>query len=71
MNVCVVFANCVLSTFSQYLYVFNTYIAKYKPFHGVKLQELTPAFLQSYYNEQLNAGLSPNTVRTVFVRHKI
>lgn len=52
-----------ISTFSQYLYVFNTYIAKYKPFHGVKLQELTPAFLQSYYNEQLNAGLSPNTVR--------
>lgn len=52
-----------ISTVSQYLYVFNTYIAKYKPFHGVKLQELTPALLQSYYNEQLNAGLSPNTVR--------
>lgn len=52
-----------ISTFSQYLYVFNTYIAKYKPFHGVKLQELTPALLQSYYNEQLKAGLSPNTVR--------
>ena len=52
-----------ISTFSQYLYVFNTYIAKYKPFHGVKLQELTPALLQSYYNAQLQAGLSPNTVR--------
>ena len=52
-----------ISTFSQYLYVFNTYIAKYKPFHGVKLQELTPALLQSYYNAQLKAGLSPNTVR--------
>ena len=45
-----------ISTFSQYLYVFNTYIAKYKPFHGVKLQELTPALLQSYYNAQLKAG---------------
>ena len=52
-----------ISTFSQYLYVFNNYIAKYKPFHGVKLQELTPALLQSYYNAQLKAGLSPNTVR--------
>ena len=52
-----------ISTFSQYLYVFSTYIAKYKPFHGVKLQELTPALLQGYYNAQLRAGLSPNTVR--------
>lgn len=52
-----------VSTMTQYLYVFNTYIAKYKPFHGVKLQELTPALLQSYYNEQMKAGLSPNTVR--------
>lgn len=52
-----------ISTFSQYLYVFNTYIAKYKPFYGLKLQELTPALLQSCYNAQLKAGHSPNTVR--------
>lgn len=52
-----------VSTLTQYLYVFNNYIAKYKPFHGVKLQALTPALLQSYYNAQLKAGLSPNTVR--------
>lgn len=52
-----------VSTFSQYLYVFNNYIAKYKPFHGVRLHDLTPALLQSYYNAQLKAGLSPNTVR--------
>lgn len=43
--------------------MYDGYIAKYKPFHGVKLQELTPTLLQSYYNEQLKAGLSPNTVR--------
>lgn len=52
-----------VSTFSQYLYVFNNYIAKYKPFHGIRLHDLTPALLQSYYNAQLKAGLSPNTVR--------
>jgi len=51
------------NTMTQYLYVFHNYIAKYKPFHGVKLQNLTPALLQSCYNEQLKAGLSPNTVR--------
>lgn len=52
-----------ISTMTQYLYVFDSYIAQYKPFHGVKLQALTPALLQSYYNAQLKAGLSPNTVR--------
>lgn len=51
------------TTMTQYNYVFDSYIAEYKPFHGVKLQELTPALLQSYYNTQLKAGLSPNTVR--------
>ena len=51
------------NTMTQYLYVYNSYIATYKPFYGVKLRELTPALLQSYYNEQLNSGLSPNTVR--------
>ena len=29
----------------------------------MKLQDVTPALIQSYYNEQLKAGLSPNTVR--------
>lgn len=51
------------NTMTQYLYVYNSYIATYKPFYGVKLRDLTPALLQSYYNEQLNSGLSPNTVR--------
>ena len=51
------------NTFSQYNMVYNGYIAKYKPFHGVKLQALTPALIQSYYNAQLKNGLSPNTVR--------
>lgn len=51
------------NTMSQYNYVFHSYIEKYKPFHGVKLQALTPALMQSYYNTQLKNGLSPNTVR--------
>ena len=51
------------TTQAQYNYIYDGYIAKYKPFHGVKLQELTPALLQSYYNERLKVGLSPNTVR--------
>lgn len=59
----VVSFNVKSTTMTQYLYVFNNCIAQYKPFHGVKLQSLTPALLQGYYNEQLKAGLSPNTVR--------
>lgn len=51
------------NTMTQYRYVFNSYIAKYKPFQGVKVRNITPALLQSYYNAQLQAGLSPNTVR--------
>lgn len=51
------------NTLSQYKLIYNSYFAKYKPFHGVKLQEVTPALLQSFYNAELNAGLSPNTVR--------
>lgn len=59
----VVFFKVKSNTMTQYLYVFNNYIAQYEPFHGVKLQDLTPSLLQGYYNEQLKAGLSPNTVR--------
>lgn len=51
------------NTLEQYNLTFNGYICKYKPFHAVKLQDVTPALIQSYYNEQLKAGLSPNTVR--------
>lgn len=59
----VVAYNVKENTLSQYRYVFEGYISKYKPFHGVKLQDVTPALLQSYYNAQLKAGLSPNTIR--------
>lgn len=52
-----------VNTMSQYNMVFNGYISVYKPFVGVTLRELTPALLQSYYNAQLAAGLSPNTIR--------
>ena len=51
------------NTLSQYKLIYNGYFAKYKPFHGVRLQEVTPALLQSFYNAELSAGLSPNTVR--------
>lgn len=52
-----------VNTMSQYNMVFNGYISTYKPFVGVRLRELTPALLQSYYNAQIAAGLSPNTIR--------
>lgn len=51
------------STLNQYLYVYDRYYSQYKPFHGVKLQDVTPVLLQSYYNSVLKEGLSPNTVR--------
>ncbi len=51
------------NTLEQYNLTFDRYIAGYKPFHGLKLQDLTPSLLQSYYSEQVKAGLSPNTVR--------
>ncbi len=51
------------NTLEQYNLTFDRYISEYKPFHGLKLQNLTPPMLQSYYSEQVKAGLSPNTVR--------
>ena len=51
------------NTLEQYNLTFDRYISEYKPFHGLKLQDLTPPLLQSYYSEQVKAGLSPNTVR--------
>lgn len=51
------------NTMTQYNMVFDKYISAYKPFVGVTLHDLTPALLQSYYNAQLAAGLSPNTIR--------
>lgn len=51
------------NTLTQYNMVFDKYISAYKPFVGVMLHDLTPALLQSYYNAQLAAGLSPNTIR--------
>lgn len=50
------------NTLSQYKMIFNGYIAKYKPFYGVKIQDVTPTLIQSYYNNELKAGLSSNTV---------
>lgn len=51
------------NTLEQYNLTFDRYISEYKPFHDLKLQDLTPPMLQSYYSEQVKAGLSPNTVR--------
>lgn len=52
-----------INTMSQYRMIFDHYISVYQPFVGVKLHNLTPALLQSYYNAQLAAKLSPNTIR--------
>lgn len=51
------------NTLEQYNLTFDRYISEHKPFHGLKLQDLTPPLLQSYYSEQVKAGLSPNTMR--------
>lgn len=51
------------NTLEQYNLTFDRYISEYKPFHGLKLQDLTPPLLQNYYSEQVKAGLPPNTVR--------
>lgn len=50
------------NTLSQYRRVVEAYICKYAPFQGVILQSLTPALLQSYFNEH-GKYLSPNTLR--------
>lgn len=49
-------------TFVQYRGVFDGHLCKFKPFHGVALQDLTPALLQAYFNDRAKT-LSPNTLR--------
>lgn len=51
------------TTLAQYKLVYDSYIAKYKPFQGVTLKSLTPLLMQGYFSTQLQAGMSPNTVR--------
>ena len=51
------------NTFTQYRQVVENSIAKYPPFAGIKLQKLTPAHIQSYVNERVKGGLSPNSIR--------
>lgn len=59
----VIFHSVKANTFSQYDIVFTRYISKFQPFSGLLLRNLSPALIQNYYNTQLKAGLSPNTVR--------
>lgn len=50
------------NTLVQYRNTFAYNIKTYPPFQGVRLQKLTPALLQGFYNAKVKAGLSPNTV---------
>ena len=50
------------NTLVQYKNAFSYNIKTYIPFQGLRLQRLTPAILQSFYNEKLKAGLSANTI---------
>ena len=59
------------NTFTQYRKVVENNICKYKPFVGVKLRKLTPALVQSYINDRVNGGLSPNSIRKYYcIIHK-
>ena len=51
------------NTFEQYEKVFNNNICQYVPFQGVRLQDMTPALIQSYVNHRCSKGLSPKTMR--------
>lgn len=51
------------NTFTQYRQVVENSICQYKPFVGVKLTKVTPPLIQSYINERVKGGLSPNSIR--------
>lgn len=55
--------NVERNTLSEYKRVFEHSIKPYKPFHGVKLQDVTTELLQGYIDAKKKAGLSPNTLR--------
>lgn len=50
------------NTLVQYERAFAYNIKSYKPFQNLRLQKLTPALLQGFYNDKVKAGLSPSTV---------
>lgn len=50
------------NTLVQYKNAFAYNIKTYPPFQGLRLQKLTPAILQGFYNEKVKSGLSPSTV---------
>lgn len=50
------------NTLEKYYVVFNRHIELYQPFWNLPLKKLTPAIIQSYYNDMVNT-LSPNTIR--------
>lgn len=59
------------NTFTQYRKVVENNICQYKPFVGVKLKKLTLALVQSYINDRVNGGLSPNSIRKYYcIIHK-
>lgn len=59
------------NTFTQYRQVVENNICQYKPFADVKLKKLTPGHVQSYINDRVNGGLSPNSIRKYYcIIHK-
>lgn len=50
------------NTLVQYKNAFSYNVKTYVPFQGLRLQKLTPALLQGFYNAKVKAGLSPSTV---------
>lgn len=50
------------NTLVQYKNAFEYNIKTHVPFQGLRLQKLTPALLQGFYNAKVKAGLSPSTV---------
>lgn len=50
------------NTLEQYKNAFAYNVKSYVPFHGLRLQKLTPAILQGFYTSKIKGGLSANSV---------
>lgn len=51
------------TTLDQYKAVFRNVIEPFPPFQGITLRELSPRHIQALYNNEINRGISPATVR--------
>lgn len=50
------------NTLDEYKRAFNYHLKSYGRFQRLPLQKLSPQILQSFYNEKIRTGLSPNTI---------